>query len=816
MSSNGLLAGESPFNYVIPLFIIQLTIIVITTRTLGFLLKPLRQPPVIYDILGGVLLGPSVMGQSQAYASLFFPLWSVSVLETVANLGLVLFLFIVGVEMDLSMLWGIGRKSMAVAFSGMILPFLISTVISFFINYTDIHQGSFLLFLGIALSVTAFPVLARLLTELKLLNTDLGRIAMSSAVINDLMAWVLLALAIALTNSKSQIFASLWVILSGVFYVFFCIFVVRPIIMWIIRQTLEGETIDEIYLSFIIASIFISSIITDSVGINAFFGPFVFGLVIPNGSLGALLIERLEDIVHGMLLPIFFVISGLRTNVLLITNFWMAGVLILVISAACAGKVLGTLLIARFYGMPVREGLSLGVLMNAKGLVEMIILNVGRNQKVIDDQSFAIIVLMAVIVTSSITPLVTIIYRPARLSLPYKRRTIQHTKSDKELRMLVCMHNEDSVPTILRLLESSHPTRRSPMSVYALHLVELTGRASTMLITHNIRTNRSTKSKTDQIINAFENYRQKLVGVSVQVLTVASPYPTMHEDICGLAEEKRAALIVLPFHKQKTVDGRMEARNPAFQTINTNVLMNSPCSVGILVDGGQSGDNRHSESRVFQNVGVLFFGGADDREGLAYASRMSQHPGISLTVVRFVEGEHVLENVVDPEKEEMDMLSVFTERDKEKQLDNECINVFRHRHLSDESVLYIEKVVNNAEETVEVVRGMDSNHDLFIVGRGQGMLSPLTVGLTDWSDCPELGAMGDLLASIDFAAMASVLVVQQYLGVMSMEGTAMTPDSLGDGSEQLMLNDARRGLVSQTLHQNRSPASIAVRSGMIV
>lgn len=411
--------------------------------------------------------------------------------------------------------------------------------------------------------------------------------------------------------------------------------------------------------------------------------------------------------------------------------------------------------------------------------------------QVLDEKSFAIMVIVTVVMTAIITPIVTTIYKPARRFVPYKRRTIQRTKPDSEFRTLVCIHTPRNVPTIINLLEASHPTKKSPLCIYVLHLVELTGRSSAMLIVHNTRKSgpalNRTQAQSDHIINAFENFEQHAGCVTVQPLTAISPYSTMHEDVCNVAEDKRVAFIIIPFHKQQTVDGGMEATNPAYRTINQNVLTNAPCSVGILVDRGLSGSNRLSASQVSHHVALLFFGGPDDREALAYAWRMSEHPGISITVMRFLAGEEAAETSSDAgiDRNDPRVLTVLTDSDREKQLDEDYINAFRSRISDDESVIYTEKVVNNGEETVAAIRSIDSIHDLFIVGRGQGMISPLTAGLTDWSECPELGAIGDLLASSDFAATVSVLVVQQYVGIGPQTGDilAATPDSPGQHNE---------------------------------
>ncbi|KAF2303743.1 hypothetical protein GH714_022006 [Hevea brasiliensis] len=795
ITTNGVWQGDNPLDYSLPLFILQLTLVVVTTRFLVFILKPFRQPRVISEIMGGVILGPSVLGRSKVFASTIFPLRSVMVLETMANVGLLYFLFLVGVEMDISVIKRTGKKALAIAIAGMILPFFTGLAFSFLMRKESTHtmnQGTFVLFLGVALSVTAFPVLARVLAELKLINTELGRIAMSSALINDICAWILLCFAIALAENDSASLASLWVILSSAAFVVFCVFVVRPAISWIIRRTPEGETFSEFYICLILTGVMISGFITDAIGTHSVFGAFVFGLVIPNGPLGVILIEKLEDFVSGLLLPLFFAMSGLKTNVGAIQGATTWGLLALVIFLGTAGKIAGTIFVTMFYQMPIREGLTLGLLMNTKGLIEMIILNVGKDQRVLDDESFAIMVIVAVIVTGLVTPIVTAIYRPARKFIPYKRRTIQRSKPDVELRILVCVHTPRNVPTIINLLEASHPTKRSPMCVYVLHLVELTGRASAMLIVHNSRKSgrpalNRTQAQSDHIINAFENYEQHAVCVSVQPLTAISPYSTMHEDICNLAEDKRVAFIIIPFHKQQTVDGGMEATNPAFRMVNQNVLANSPCSVGILVDRGLSGSTRLATNQLSHHIAVLFFGGPDDREALSYAWRMSAHPGISLTVMRFIAGEDAAQPARQCSGDTNDprILTVETQDQREKQIDEEYINEFRMYNANEESVFYTERVVNNGEETVAAIRAMDINaHDLFVVGRGQGMISPLTAGLTDWSECPELGAIGDLLASSDFAATVSVLVVQQYVGTGLQVEANVTPDGLGQPDDQ--------------------------------
>lgn len=221
----------------------------------------------------------------------------------------------------------------------------------------------------------------------------------------------------------------------------------------------------------------------------------------------------------------------------------------------------------------------------------------------------------------------------------------------------------------------------------------------------------------------------------------------------------------------------MESTNPAYRLVNQNLLENSPCSVGILVDRGLNGATRLNSNTVSLQVAVLFFGGPDDREALAYAWRMAQHPGITLTVLRFIHDEDEADTASTRATNDSDLKIPKMDHRKQRQLDDDYINLFRAENAEYESIVYIEKLVSNGEETVAAVRSMDSSHDLFIVGRGEGMSSPLTAGLTDWSECPELGAIGDLLASSDFAATVSVLVVQQYVGSWAQEDDMDFPES---------------------------------------
>ncbi|MCI0660016.1 MAG: cation:proton antiporter [Acidobacteria bacterium] len=398
----------------ITLLLLQVSIIIAASRLTGLIFRRIHQPQVMGEMIAGILLGPSLLGWLAPGISLaLFPPSSLGFLNALSQIGLLIFMFLVGLELEPKTLREQRRLAFTTSIVSFITPFLLGILLAFYlyprVSIDGVKFTHFALFLGTAMSVTALPVLARILIECNLLRTRLGTAAIACAAVGDVTSWCLLAGVVMLVRSTS-LTIPLWLTLLGsAVYICLMLFIVRRMLNKLVDIYLERRTVSQSLLTIILLLVFASSWVTESLGIHALFGAFLMGAVMPTRLVEALS-EKLEDVTVVLLLPLFFAYTGLRTSITLVSGAEMWFYCSLIIAVAIAGKFGGATLAARATGKSWRDAGALGILMNTRGLMELVILNIGLDIGVISPAVFAMMVMMTLITTSMTTPLLKWVY----------------------------------------------------------------------------------------------------------------------------------------------------------------------------------------------------------------------------------------------------------------------------------------------------------------------------------------------------------------------------------------------------------------------
>ena len=388
--------------------LLALAAVVVVGRLLGRLLARFGQPPVIGDVLAGIVLGPSVLGAIAPSASLYIlPPAAAPYLAVVAQLGVIIYMFLVGLELNPGPIRGQVRSTVAIALAGIAAAFALGVALAGYLHprfsAPEVPFFHFALFLGIAMSVTAFPVLARILSDRGMTSTRLGTIALASAAIADVIAWCLLAFVVGVVQARVEsafLVAGLTMTFVAVMFL-----AVRPFVRGLWRSSSGGRATEDV-IAMALVGMLLAALATEAIGVHAIFGAFLFGAVIPHDSELARALEKsIGDLATVLLLPAFFALTGMRTEFSLLSGAseWLiCGLIVLV---ATAGKFGGTFVAARLTGLDGPHAAALGVLMNTRGLMELIVLNVGLDLGVISPTIFTMLVVMALVTTMATTPI---------------------------------------------------------------------------------------------------------------------------------------------------------------------------------------------------------------------------------------------------------------------------------------------------------------------------------------------------------------------------------------------------------------------------
>ncbi|KAF9110943.1 K(+)/H(+) antiporter [Mortierella sp. AM989] len=671
------------------LFVIQAVIIVGLCYLLHFVLYRLKQPRVVSEVIAGIILGPSAMGRIPGFANTIFNPASLPYLNLVSSIGLVLFLFLVGLELDPSLVLKRARFALGISFAGMALPLGVGAAVSYVLYEelgpdTTVGFGQFLLFCGVAMSITAFPVLARILAEQKLLTTKVGFLTICAGAVGDIVAWILLALVVSIINSASRI-TPLYVVLLSIAWILVLVFIIRPVFIIMIRYTRSQDEPSQTMMAFTLAVTLVSAFVTDIIGVHAIFGSFLVGLIIPNDTgFADGITKRIEDLVSVVFLPIYFALSGLKTQVGLLDNGRIWGLVILTTGVACFGKIIGCSAAARIQGMEWRESFAIGVLMNCKGLIELIVLNIGYDAGVINDKVFVIMVAMCLITTCMTTPAVTYIYPPhyqraaalraaakeKKMNGDVERADTSDATSGTENGFMLCLdkiHNMPAMMTFLEMLhhavsntesasgsESSltvpesdtqfvHPAGKEASAepkLHALRLLHLTDRSSSVLLA---ATERVEVLRRDALMTVFQAFA-KLNGILVRPrMTLSTDPDDFAHSIYDEAVESGTGVIVVPWNSSSLPDPPMNntvaSENPILSrplvTSNTRMvssLLNTTAGTGLVT--AVFVDREFGGSGHFLNIMVPLYGSRDDEDALKIASAMSHNRLCNILIVR--------------------------------------------------------------------------------------------------------------------------------------------------------------------------------------
>ena len=450
----------------------QIITIILVARLFGWIFRKVGQPSVIGEIVAGIALGPSLLGfYFPEFSSTLFPSASLGNLQFLSQIGLILFMFVIGMELDLKVLKNKANDAVVISHASIVVPFSLGIGLAYFIYYRFAPQGveflSFSLFMGIAMSITAFPVLARIVQEREMHKTRLGTIVITCAAADDITAWCILAAVIAIVKAGSFV-SSLYVIGLAILYVGVMLFIVRPFLKKIGDLYKTKNKLSKPVVAIFFLTLILSSYTSEIIGIHALFGAFMAGAIMPDiTKFRAIFIEKVEDVSVILLLPLFFVFTGLRTQIGLINDpyLWkLTGAIILV---AVAGKFLGSALAAKFVGQSWQDSLTIGALMNTRGLMELVVLNIGYDLGVLTSEVFTMMVIMALVTTVMTGPALDLI------NFIFKSKVedvLNNVINNNKYKILISFGNNEKAKSLLRLANCLVKKQKDTSSITAMHL----------------------------------------------------------------------------------------------------------------------------------------------------------------------------------------------------------------------------------------------------------------------------------------------------------------------------------------------------------
>ncbi|MDH6252995.1 Kef-type K+ transport system membrane component KefB [Chryseobacterium sp. H1D6B] len=555
---------KANLHHPLALLLAQIVTIILAARLFGWICMKIKQPTVIGEMIAGIVLGPSLVGMYfPEFSAFLFPKESLGNLQFLSQIGLILFMYIVGMELDLSVLRKKAHDAVVISHASIIIPFALGIGLSYYIYQEFAPAGiqftSFALFIAIAMSITAFPVLARIVQERNLQKTKLGTVVITCAAADDITAWCILAAVIAIVKAGSFT-SSIYVILMAIAYVFLMIKIVRPFLKRIGDLQAGKNTINKPMVAIFFLTLILSSYVTEVIGIHALFGAFMAGAIMPeNAKFRTMFIDKVEDVALVLLLPLFFVFTGLRTQIGLLNDghLWMiAGFIIL---TAIVGKFVGSALAAKFLGINWKESLTIGALMNTRGLMELIVLNIGYDLGVLSPPIFAMMVIMALFTTFMTGPaldFINYIFKSKK-----NEEAIDH-ENDSKYRVLVSFDNPESGSTLLKLAHDFTNKMNGNKSITAMNIAPV----------EEMHAYEIDEYENEQFKNVIETSHD----LQLEVTTLFKASTDIENDLASISNKGNYDLLLIMLGKSM-YEGSLLGRLLGFTTkiINPEKLLNT-------------------------------------------------------------------------------------------------------------------------------------------------------------------------------------------------------------------------------------------------
>jgi Kef-type K+ transport system membrane component KefB len=452
------------------LLLAQIITIIVVSRFFGWIFRRIGQPSVIGEIIAGIVLGPSLLGlYFPEFSIVLFPKESLGNLQILSQLGLILFMFVIGMELDLKILKNRANEAVVISHASIVIPFALGVGLSYYIYNEfapeNINFLSFALFIGISMSITAFPVLARIVQERGIHKTKLGAIVITCAAADDITAWCMLAAVIAIVKAGSFL-SSLYIIVIAIMYVLMMFYIIKPFLKRIGDLYGSKNNLSKPVVAIFFLTLILSSYCTEIIGIHALFGAFMTGVIMPEISkFRNVFIEKVEDVSLIILLPLFFVYTGLRTEIGIINDPELMKITGYIILVAVCGKFIGSALAAKFVGQNWRDSLIIGALMNTRGLMELVVLNIGLDLGVISPKVFTMMVIMALVTTFMTGPALDLI------NLIFRTKTIKVNEEDElsKYKVLISFGNPLKSKALLRVANGFVSKQAETSSITAMH-----------------------------------------------------------------------------------------------------------------------------------------------------------------------------------------------------------------------------------------------------------------------------------------------------------------------------------------------------------